>query len=74
MSLLRNEVLSRFRRPADRNRPKRFLVFGASKARLECIEGTWHVKPCRRTVRRYMNKMDSTPVIRQHFAISIADG
>lgn len=32
----------------------------SSKALQTYIEETWHVKPCRRTVRRYMNKMNFT--------------
>ena len=32
----------------------------SSKALQAYIEETWHVKPCRRTVRRYMNKMNFT--------------
>lgn len=32
----------------------------SSKALQTCIEETWHVKPCRRSVGRYMNKMNFT--------------
>lgn len=32
----------------------------SSKALQTCIEKTWHVKPCRRSVGRYMNKMNFT--------------
>ena len=32
----------------------------SSKALQAYIDETWHVKPCRRTVRRYMNKMNFT--------------